>query len=181
MIILHPYSTNRFKDKIETWKFVDSIRNKYNIVDSLINAPTSYHELIKQYWSKDDLIVIEDDKVPTIIDLEELINCPKLFCVFPYPISSYNKTTMDDWTINFPYGLGFVKIAKYIQDNITPDFSYKVYQKPYRQGTYMTLDRQIEQPIIQQLNIQPHIHNHFIKHNHKPKLIQRLYWFTHGH
>ena len=174
MLILHPYSSNRAKDKEKTWKFLNIIRAEHKVIDKLIDEPMDYHNFIAGNWGYKTFIIIEDDKVPTLNDLEELINCEKLVCVFPYPFSYYHKTTMKDWTIKFPYSLGVAKFDIAIQDRIPVESWYKKDAEPYG------LDRQIEEPIINLIG-QIHVHNHFIKHNHKPNWKQWGYSLLHGH
>lgn len=167
MIILHPWTSGRTEDKLETWRTIAKATDGgYDIVSRNIDAPAAYFDLMKEFWGRDDLIVWEDDKVPTMADLKELVECRHAYCCFPHPVSFYFYTPMSLWTDRFPYSLGFVKFSRLVQEKI-PSSTW------YKEGKHFGVDRMIEEPMIGQYG--PfHIHKRFIKHNHNRDLIGRL-------
>ena len=44
---------------------------------------TAYADFIREVWGTDDLIILEDDKVPTMAQFDELVTCPRDDCCFP--------------------------------------------------------------------------------------------------
>lgn len=176
-ILVHCRTPDRAKDKIETTEFIKYIRELNspslkiysfeagNDHGTLGQAPDAYdnmyYEYIKQLWGLDDMIILEDDKVPTLDNLGELIHCKANFCVFPYRFSwpkfiTHPITRMTDWKWNYPFGLGFCKFSLQVQKEITPD--HWGYSKK-------ELDRSISIPVIGRFGL-PHIHEEWVKHNH---------------
>lgn len=176
MIILHPWSSKGSHRKKETWDFLYTARDEYNVIDENVDAPMAYVDFMKAYWGIDDLIVLEDDKVPTLQDLEEMVACPRPACVFPYPVSFWRQTDMSLWTHNFPYGMGFAKFSKAIQD-ATPPCDWKV-EDPKKPG--WGIDGQIQKAVIQKSG-PIHVHPRWIKHNHRPTKFQWVIALARGH
>jgi hypothetical protein len=166
MIVLHPYSTNEPKRKAETRAFLASVANSYNIVHRNIDAPMAYPDLLREFWDQDDLVILEDDKVPAARDLTEIISCAKPACCFPYPVSFYFYTPMSLWTDHFPYSLGFVRFSKEVQHAVPSSVWYV-------EGKHWGLDAMVEKPIIAKFG-PIHLHPRFIKHNHGNDPIGKL-------
>ncbi len=172
MIILHPWSSGRTGDKLETWRTVAKARDAgYDIVSRNINRPMDYADLLKEFWGKDDLIVWEDDKVPTMADLKELVECRHAYCCFPHPVSFYFYTPMSLWGRNFPYTLGFVKFSKLVQENVP--VSDWLPPDPAHPSPGWGLDRRIEEPMIKRFGPM-HLHPRMIRHNHNRSIKGRL-------
>lgn len=167
MIILHPFSTGEYERKRETWGFVGELKhNGYEVESRNVDGPMDYPDLLKEFWGRDELVILEDDKVPTLADFKELIECKHAYCCFPYPVSMLVFTTMSLWRYRFPYSLGFVKFSKVVQQNVPAS-------EWYREGLHWGLDGMIERPMIQQYG--PfHLHETWIKHNHPHGLVKML-------
>ena len=167
MIILHPWSSGRHNDKLETWDFVARARKAgYEIIDRNINRPMDYPDLLREFWGKDDLVILEDDKVPRLADLKELAECNFSYCAFPYRPSFHFRASMKLWTEHFPYSLGFVRFSKEAQVKVPVETWYK-------EGEHWGVDKMIEEPLISHYG--PfHIHRRLIKHNHNRGLKGRL-------
>lgn len=163
MKLLHPYSNRNDKNELETWQFFTKIYelqefNSLSITHLKCNDNhITFTKWMIENWGKDDLIVVEADKVPTLDNLRELISCKAKFCCFPYQFSYIPWiTTRLYWDIHFPYTLGFVKFTKEVQLSIpTDNWGYDKY----------SLDRAIEIPMIAKFGMM-HIHREWIKHNH---------------
>jgi len=172
MQILHPYSEDRPQDKAETLRFLDSIRDRFEVVDFVVHR-SDYPIQLSRHWGRDDIIILEDDKVPTVADLEELAACPKGFCIFPYPSRDWVKTTVKDWQKHTPYGLGFAKFSLEVQKEFPSDgwdWSFRPTQ----------CDRIIEKDIIAKRGPM-HLHPTMIKHNHGPQWHWWLLDLVRGH
>ena len=175
MIILHPWTSGRNADKLETWRFVESIKlycagNGITVVNRNINRPMDYTDMMKEFWGREDLIVLEDDKVPTLADLKELVGCPHAYCCFPYPISFYFYTPMSLWEDDFPMTLGFVKFSLLAQKNL-PVHEWPAPEKGRWPG--WGLDARIERPMIERFGPM-HLHKKWIRHNHNRGPVGRL-------
>ena len=76
MKLFHVYSNSRMQDQKETWQAVKNLQNEgYNIEDILLDDNLGYEELLYSIWTKEDIILIEQDIVPTKDLMEDLINC----------------------------------------------------------------------------------------------------------
>lgn len=140
------------------------------MVDFLTEAKDDYPNLMKSWWGRDDLIVVEQDKVPTMADFDEIVSCPKSHCIFPHHISFYPWTTRRMWTKAFPYGLGFVKFNLQIQRDIPVSEWIPI---DFSAGAVGSLDRSIEEPMTRRFGPM-HLHGRFIKHNHGTSLEDRI-------
>lgn len=160
LLIVHPFSFDRPKDKKETWDFVTQLRAAgYAVIDREVHRQT-YPDQLGEYWGEDDLIILEDDKVPTMEDFLELAACPHPACIFPYPSTSWVETTVDDWNKHRPYGLGFVKFSLEVQIEVP----LSAWHRGFRNTQ---CDRIIEVPVIAKFGPM-HIHQRLIKHVHGP-------------
>ena len=177
MKILHPYTGLRPDDEKETWEFLGELltmlREKadYEIVNRKMGVEnghprTAYVDFIRDYWDgTDDLIILEDDKVPTLKDFVDLMHCPEKFCCFPYPMLSLVVCDMDYWRDIRPFTLGFVKFSKEVQQALPaeqwlPDIPDKPSLYPFA-----PVDMMIEKPLTAKLG-DYHLHETPIKHNH---------------
>lgn len=166
MKILHPYTRLRPLDEQPTWDFLDTLRRNYHIIDWPMGVENryprdAYVEFIKMFWGTDDLIILEDDKLPTLEDFAELVFCKERFCAFPYPMLNQTETDMDYWREYTPFTLGFVKFSKELQleypaSRWRPDVpNPKVYP-------FAPADMMIEANLGAY-----HLHDRPIKHNHR--------------
>jgi hypothetical protein len=158
MRVLHFYSSMRQQQQTGTWAFLGSIEKEVEVVHILADGENDYPVELAKRWGIEDLVIIEQDKVPTRLDLEEIIACPRLACIFPYAVRFYPVTRLSVWRQSFPYGLGFVKFRKEAQEAV-PSSKWR------DTGTFRALDRRIEKPMIERLGPM-HLHERFILHNH---------------
>lgn len=108
------------------------------------------------------MIILEQDKVPTLQDLEEIIACPQPACHFPYAVNFYEVTKMSLWKSQDPWGLGFVKFSR-ARQRAFPSSMWWVWL--YGKNTYRSLDVAIEKSMAAKFGPM-HLHERFVKHNH---------------
>ena len=181
-LILHPYGDTRKDDQKQTWDFLAQVRvlakvrslvpeHKLEVIDRNVTGKWGYVDFVKEYWGTDDIIILEDDKVPTMRDLRELIDCPEPFCCFPHSVNFQFITTMRQWRKFHPYTTGFVKFSKEAQLRLPPDkwapfiFSYKE-ERP-------SVDKAIEEPLTE-IYGPMHLHERMVKHNHGRDPVSKL-------
>jgi hypothetical protein len=158
LFILHPYNNDRPRDKRQCWKLLEEVRKEFTVIDIEVGR-MSYPGIVAQYWGKEDMIVLEDDKSTTIEVIREIASCAHTHCLFPYPTRLWWKTTLDDWLgPNFPYGFGLVKFKKEVQQAVPPsDWDHS---RPND-----NIDLMIEMPIIERFG-DIYVHPTMIKHHH---------------
>lgn len=86
-LVLHPFvPDHRAGDQVSTWRLLHALpTDRYEVVHWPCDNFLRYHDLIRRYWESDaDLILIEQDVVPTIDQLAELLACPEPVCTVPY-------------------------------------------------------------------------------------------------
>lgn len=89
MKILHVYSDARKSDQKETWTAFKSIEQTFPVehVHALKNS--DYPNAIKENWGKgEDLIIVEQDIVPTPKHIKDLMSCKCRLCSFPYLVKA---------------------------------------------------------------------------------------------
>lgn len=138
------------------------VRDKIEVVDVKVQRDR-YPRQVAEFWGRDEMVYLEDDKLPTMRDLTDILTCPHKFCMFPYPSSLKFRTTMKDWTGEFPFGLGFCKFTLEVQKEV-PVSSW-----PFDRFQPTQCDRIIETPLIERLGPMP-LHPRMVKHNHWPTL-----------
>lgn len=172
MKILHPFTGLRPTDESETWAFLGELRSKYDIIDRLMGvengfARSAYIDFLKEFWGTDDIIIIEDDKVPTVADLHELITCPRDACCFPYASLGVAKFDMGYWREYHPNTLGFVKFSLKAQEAAPViDWNYSVDRRSLY--PFVPVDLIIESVMTARLG-PLHLHEREIKHNHRAR------------
>jgi hypothetical protein len=158
LIVLHPYCGKRPETQEETWHFLSTVRDRFHVIDRLCDGESDYPKFLMEYWGVTNMVVIEQDKVPTLLDLQEIADCQRTHCCFPYACRGLAVTSMSSWRIHFPYSLGFVKFSLRAQ-TWTPPSEWR------QRHTWKSLDRAIEGPMIARLG-EFHLHERFIGHNH---------------
>ncbi len=195
MIILAPFS-NRInaKRKQETDLFLNSIKNKYNIIRKQTELPGEYELFLNEYWQKDNMIIIEHDISADESNIKELIECKYNICAFNYyiypcasslaiPVLAHRKVLCGgkiDWiNDNDDFadlcGFGLIKVNKNIQKQINlTRITQKAVKRQYinytkyltNQSAGITADSEISVEFMK-INERIHIHKKILKHNHK--------------
>lgn len=170
--ILHPFTGLRPDDEKETWEFLGKLRGTYDIVDRQMGVEngfprTAYLSFLGEFWGTDDIIIIEDDKVPTMQDLKEIIACPRSVCCFPYASLGLAECDMDYWREFHPNTLGFVKFSRLAQIKV-PVIEWDYSADRGRSYPFAPVDLMIEGPMRAKLG-EMHLHERPIKHNHSAR------------
>jgi hypothetical protein len=158
MLVLHPYSSARQEDQLETWEFLNLIRGRFTVIDAECVGIYGYNTFLSTFWGQEDLIIVEQDIVPTLLDLDEIIACPEPYCVFPYAAHWKPVTTLIEWRRGTVKGLGFVKIEKEAQA-----------LAPVKEWEFRTSWRHLDEKIFNAFRRRGwsyHIHERAVKHNH---------------
>lgn len=145
-LLIHCYSpTERPKDQVETWSFLETVRRErpaIDVVDIACVNEGDYPRAWVDHWDHPGTIVnLEHDLVPTLEALDELIECPQELCTQGYkiyPLSTARKGEVfaqrlaandparyDRWIAEGDLyadftGLGFVKIDHQARSVLMP-------------------------------------------------------------
>lgn len=84
-IIFHPYSLTRPQEQLETWKVLDCLNRMYPVYHHLCAKPDDYDKGLASRWNKGyDLIIIEQDIVPTLDMIRNLVHFQALIAAQAY-------------------------------------------------------------------------------------------------
>src|ERR1035437_10066176 len=93
MMILHCYSEKNWAQQQETWDAVAAIEAAgYTVTDELTitRDDASYWRVLLRAWGKGRLIHFQQDIVPTVAQIQELINCNYNACCYPHKLTGDN-------------------------------------------------------------------------------------------
>lgn len=153
MIILHSFSRFRINEQLETWQALEPIRKSFTVADAFLIEAQDYDDALAKFWGKDAVILVEQDIVPSLKQITELVACPAPWCVFEYCVRY-----MDDKNLSYKVqtGLGLTKFSLTVQ-TLSPSSIW------HGKGDYFNLDCRVVNPLIQ-ASLCPHIHGE-VKHN----------------
>jgi hypothetical protein len=152
-VILHPYSSAREEEQTETWKALELLRTKFEVIDKLLSNPDSYDDFILEYWGKASLVIVEQDIVPSLEQVCELTDCPGIWCCFKYQVRYLEEKNQPYWITT---GFGLTKLDVRIQQVAVPSSWHK-------KGDWTSLDSRITGEFIR-AGFNQHIHGE-VKHN----------------
>jgi hypothetical protein len=152
VVVLHSFSRFRFNEQLETWQALEEIRNSFPVVDAFLVDEQDYDKALEGVWGKGDLIVVEQDIVPTVEMIAGLFGCDKPWCIYEYEIRY-----MDDKNPPFypQTGLGLTKFSCEAQQISAPE--------RWGKGPWFNLDGRVTGALIQ-AGYRPHVHGK-VKHN----------------
>lgn len=85
MIIIYPHVEPLLPRMMPTKKLIESLPYKVHEIHTTRNDPFSYHNGLKQIWDMpDDVLIIEQDNMPSIRLIEQIRKCPHENCVGVY-------------------------------------------------------------------------------------------------
>ena len=189
MRILHVATYNRIPEQYETLKAVNRLAKDFGfLIDSVLaTEPDHYWQHMKRIWGEGDLIIIEQDIVPTQDHLTKLAQCGFPACTVPYMVNGHWSTGRSVYERSDAYGptgrinlgelqpvytewytdklvpvsgLGLVKISKELQDKL-PIENYPI---PNHHWSY--LDTWISAYMNVMLGLEWHTHYPTVTHNH---------------
>ena len=177
MIILHPFNPLvRPYDQLDTWGVLGGIREEYGeiVVEHPCYGPYDYggalyNWIISAVALKTPLIIIEQDIVPTLSQVAQIINCPYSFCTFDYKIPT--DTGPQRWTDvlawshksgdgHFPLGFSKFDLNSYYYIN-------RLYKFEALGSTSWENVAYILSKILTDEGTTVHVHTDLVYHNHE--------------
>jgi hypothetical protein len=152
-VILHPYSQVREEEQAETWRALELLRTKFMVIDRPLSGPSGYDDVLLEYWGKINLVIVEQDVVPRIEQVSELIQCPGIWCCCKYQIRYLDDKNPPYWILT---GFGLTKLDLRIQQVAAPS-------SWHRKGDWRTLDSRVTGEFIK-AGFAQHLHGS-VKHN----------------
>ena len=155
MLVLHCFSDKRLSEQEETWLALEEIRRHYLTMDVYVEGAGGYDDALRSIWSRDDLLVIEQDIVPSFGQVQALERCTEAWCACKYEIR-YS----DDHTPSYEvtHGLGFTRFSLELQRRFPASFWYHT-----GNWRWQNLDCRITGLMVQS-GLAPHVHGD-VKHN----------------
>lgn len=140
-------------EQLETWWTLEQIREGYAVVDAFLVGEQDYDKALKDVWGKGNLVVVEQDIVPTPEMIMNLFGCNEDWCIYEYEIRY-----MDDKNPAFTpqTGLGCTKFSLNAQRVAESE-------KWFGRGQWFNLDGRITGALVQ-AGYHPHVHGK-VKHN----------------
>jgi len=188
MLILHPYSLTRWEEQQETWdalRKIESANLGIIVKDVRCDGPQDYDKALKRVWGNHNLVICEQDIVPTLEMIQRLASCNEYVCAqayrlplaeYAYPIAhrDYDESgtpcyigSSKGWADIIGLGLAhfdlmFQILNPDILDNLPP-------------GDWQNLDIRLSKLISEKVTVNKwsrglgpfHIHYPEVKHNHK--------------
>jgi hypothetical protein len=155
MIVLHTFSRMRLREQRETWKALCKIRQQYPVVDVDVSGETDYDDAVRKVWRKDDLIIVEQDIVPSCSQIHVLESCVCDWCVFRYQVRYMDDHDPAYWVT---HGLGFTRFSFGLQKRFPADLWFHI-----KNWSWRNLDSRITELMVQS-GLAPHVHGD-VKHN----------------
>jgi hypothetical protein len=169
-----------------TFQLIDSLKDKYNIHLEEIQKDEvrGAYRVLKKYWNKgEDIMLIDQDMLPTENDLVDILKCEEPYgCQgyfslpfdvqysnsgdYPEPVVRYRMDDLDKGMYKKSefWGTGFTKIRKEIQLGDFEITDFKLYTK-----WNICADIMIYDYLYKTLGFHPAFHIHGkIKHLHTP-------------
>lgn len=182
-ILLHCYTPgNREKDQERTWEALQAIAESdldVTVVDAPTDGFTGYVDQVSRVWDyPGDMIILEQDLVPAVGDIRNLLDCSHSLCAFGYfldpfstglpaPVIAHRKIDIKEGIVKWItenehfsdyVGFGLTKIGL--------EARLKATVPPWDKLDYRSLDTFLSAH-LRMFNDPWHIHYPCIEHNHK--------------
>jgi hypothetical protein len=155
MIILHPFSIFRQKEQAETLDALRKIQGSFRVVNVLCSEKADYDDSLLRFWGTDDLIIVEQDIVPSIEQVQTLADCPESWCGFWYWMR-YAADKCPPYQVLNAFGLAKLSLET---QKLAPSESW--YKRD--DWAYYNLDSRVASVLIQK-GLVFHVHGE-VKHN----------------
>lgn len=152
MLVLHPFSRFRINEQLETWRALEEIREHFRVVDVFLKEAMDYDDVLLRFYGVDDLIVVEQDIVPSVEQIRSLTLCPESWCCCEYTVRYMGDKNP---AYNVQTGFGLTKFSLKAQE-LSPSSVW------HGKGEYFNLDCRVTAPLIQ-AGLSPHVHGE-VKH-----------------
>src|ERR1035437_7494575 len=88
-MILHCYSERNYIQQLDTWQAVKKLQERWTVDSRLttIERDSSYWEVLMKYWGQSRLIQFQQDIVPTVDMIQELMDCNCSACTYPHKLT----------------------------------------------------------------------------------------------
>jgi hypothetical protein len=153
-LLLHVYDpADRPGDQVYTWEMLAYLSGNpfFTMVHARTPGPTGYAKVLQSLWNYgEDMVICEQDIVPSFARVEELLKCQADFCAFDYNLSHGVPWTLCEGAT----GLGLSKISKKARLRIIP--TPAVPQHAHRDMPGLLAERL---PPV-------HVHRPLVKHHH---------------
>lgn len=178
-LILHTYTDLRLDDQKETRVQIGFIGDYYGtkVISEKMIAPDDYWSFLLRHWGKEDIIIIEQDVVPSVGKIARIRDCHYKVCTYPHILAAGQWSVFDIepqtgrfdtfnlayfWTMypRFADGssLGFIKISLDTQKRIP------LWEYPVAKYEWWYLDSFISWH-LKRLHQRVHVHASEVKHN----------------
>lgn len=153
--LLHVYDPKcRPADQVQTWEALGTLQvaDLVDVVHAATIGPTSYAAALQDHWEvPGDLLVCEQDIVPRVWHLIELLDCPEDFCTWDYMLANgVAWSSKPEW-----FGAGLVKYGPSAR-------AYVVERPQVPQMTWKGM------PARLRWRLPPfHVHRPLVLHNHR--------------
>jgi hypothetical protein len=155
MLILHVYSEKRLSEQVETWRALRRIRGLFDVLDCRVQFEGDYDQAVLGAWGKEDLIVLEQDIVPSAEMFAELAACKEPWCCFKYQIRYLPGQDPAYWVT---HGLGLTKFSVEAQKTARSDLWFHA-----GDWKWNNLDCRITGLLVK-AGLAPHVHG-VVRHN----------------
>jgi len=155
MIILHTFSRMRLREQQETWKALSKIRAQNRVIDIHVDGESGYDDALRRVWGKEDLIIVEQDIIPSVSMIRALESCVCDWCAYRYLIHYLNTHDPAYWVT---HGLGLTKFSLALQRKFPLELWYHL-----GEWQWQNLDCRITGLMVQS-GLAPHVHG-VVKHN----------------
>ncbi len=97
----------------ETWAALEVIRKEFTVIDVFVNLKGEYDDALKALWTgMEDLLIVEQDIVPSLELVREVAMCKSELCACKYTVS-YKDDVLKPYFL--AYGFGFTKYSAKVQ------------------------------------------------------------------
>lgn len=111
-------------EQLETWQAFEQIRKEFDVKDLFVNEKGDYDDALRRVWAiNDDLLIVEQDIVPTLELVRDVVACKEPWCTCKYKVS-YKDNVLQPYYLN--YGFGFMKYSAKLRRELPVDTWFQV-------------------------------------------------------
>jgi hypothetical protein len=171
-LIIHPFCPHvRFENQKETWSAVLELQKKFPVLNVAVAAfhsesiLPSYAKILRDFWSEPyDIILLEQDIVPTFEALKSLVNCEELLCSFD-SMYDYEADASHPGIVNIvPSHSEFCDLGSFGFCKLSKEFRSLISFRP-KDSESDILDTRLSEE-IRKYGVKFHAHRPRLKHNH---------------
>lgn len=128
-MILHCYSEKNYMQQLDTWIAVKALQECWTVESRLttIEHDDSYWKVLLEYWGKSRLIQFQQDVVPSVDMIQELMDCKYQACTYPHKLQGGWGLWQAEWTPGYVF---YNKNGIVRMDGLNPT-AMTMYQPPF--------------------------------------------------